>query len=165
MTNNQIMSKLFFLIPIFFHLCVLVNGQNTKKDIEVRVLTDLAFGSFVTGSTGGTVVISPGGSRSVTAPVIGLALSQVSSAEFEITTQGKPTIQFNIDEPAYLYRSGGSESIMITNFTTDKTSPFSATGGNKPDIVRVGATLHVQNSALNPPGNYTGTFSVTFIRD
>jgi len=159
------MSKLFFLISVFSHLCVLVNGQNVKKDIELRVLSDLAFGSFVTGFTGGTVVISPEGSRSVTAPVIGLALSPVSSAEFEITTQGKPVIQFNISEPAYLYRSGGSESIMISNFTTNKPSPFVATGGNKPDIVRVGATLNVQSSAINPPGNYTGTFSVTFIRD
>jgi hypothetical protein len=158
------MAKLFLLIPIFFHFCILVHGQNTKKDIEVRVLSDLAFGSFVTGATGGSVTISPQGDRTVTAPVIGLALSPVSSAEFEITTQGRPWIQFNIIEPAYLYRSGGSESIQITNFTTDKPiNPFRTTGGNNPDIFRVGATLNVQNSTSNPPGNYIGTFTVTFI--
>jgi hypothetical protein len=158
------MAKLILLISIFFHVCILVNGQNTKKDIEVRVLSDLAFGSFVTGATDGTVTVSPQGDRTVTAPVIGLALSPVSSAEFEITTQGRPWIQFNINVPAFLYRFGGGESIEITDFKTDKLSnTFRATGGNSPDIIRVGATLNVKNSALNPPGSYAGTFTVTFI--
>jgi hypothetical protein len=160
------MNKLFLLISIFFHLCILVNGQNPKKDIEVRVLSDLAFGSFVTGATNGTVIISPQGNRSVTGTVIGLNLSPTSAAEFEITTQGRPWLRFNFTEPAYLYRSGGSESIRITNFITDMpTNPFRSTGGNNPDIIRVGATLNVQNSPLNPPGNYIGTFTVTFIEE
>ena len=158
------MAKIFILVSVLFHLHILVNGQNNKKDIEVRVLSDLAFGSFVTGTSGGTVTITPQGDRTVTAPVIGLALSPVSSAEFEIISQGRPWIQFIINEPAILYRSGGGGSIEITNFTTDKSSnPFRATGGNNPDIFRVGATLNVQNTTINPPGNYAGTFTVTFI--
>lgn len=127
----------------------------------------LAFGSFATGSTGGTVVVSPEGNRSVSGTIIKLANSPVSAAVFEITVNGKAkgNILFNFPKSAQLTQLGGTGSMAITEFTSDVPGSIWDTTGGPPRnyTVNVGATLIVQNSMVNPPGDYIGTFTVTFI--
>lgn len=159
-------SNVFRLLSLIVFIMVIM-GNSLKAQIEVTANQELAFGSFVTGSTGGTVVISPEGNRSVTGTVTGLAFSPVSAAVFEVSVKGnKRFIHFQFQEPAQLIRSGGSESMTVTNFTSDKPgNSFVTTSGSETYTVNVGATLNVQNSTVNPPGDYNGTFSVTFIRE
>lgn len=158
------------ILVVFF--CKTLGAQPfipKRGSMQVHAVQELAFGSFVTGSTGGTVVVSPEGNRSVTGTVIGLALSPVSSAVFEVEIAGRHWIHFNFPESAQLTRTGGSESMTITNFTSDKPENRFRTDPGPPKTypVKVGATLNVQNSTINPQGDYTGTFTVTvtFIRE
>jgi acyl dehydratase len=68
---------------------------------------------------------------------------------------------------ATLTHTEGKGKMTVINFTSDKPgNSFITTTGN-PFInpVYIGATLKVQSSTVNPPGNYRGTFTVTFVRE
>ncbi len=146
--------------------------------ITATSIQELAFGSFAIGGTGGTIEISPSGNRSVSGTVIGLANSPVSAAVFNVTVKGagqgqgqgqgnnnQRIVQINFTEPAELMHSGGVHSMTISNFTSEPANNFIATEGNNIYQVNVGATLNVQDINANPAGNYSGFFTVTFIRE
>ena len=134
--------------------------------VEVLEVQDMSFGSFATGDTGGTIVISPNHNRIVTGTVTGL-VSSFSAAVIRLRIQGnKMIVNINLPTSAQLVRSGGSETMTITNFISDRPgNSFVTTSGNATYDVKIGATLNVQNSQINKPGNYQGNFAVTFIRE
>lgn len=135
--------------------------------LQVYATQELAFGAFFTGSSAGTVTISPQGSRSVTGTVTGLALDNGSAAVFDLRLIPGRMVHIVLPVSAQLTRIGGGETMTITNFTTDKPGNQLVTAASHPFInpVQVGATLNVQHSAANPPGEYTGSFEITFIQE
>ena len=158
--------------PVFRFLVLLLSimlswGNPLLAQMQVTVDRDLAFGSFATGSTGGTVVVSPEGNRSVTGTIIGLEITPVFSAGFGVRIGGRHTIRIVFPPSAQLNRTGGNGSMTITNFTSDRPGNIISTRPGPPMTytVNVGATLNVQNSTVNPGGDYTGTFTVTFINE
>jgi len=138
-------------------------GMKAQAPLRVNVVQDLSFGSFVVGASGGTITITPEGTHTTTGTIVPLAISTVAPAIFEVLKPGSSQKQVNIVFPAsaYLTRSGGSERIVVNNFKSDKPSD-SFLVSNVTQRVNVGATLTVQGLSTNPPGNYAGTFSVTF---
>jgi hypothetical protein len=137
------------------------------SQLQVFANQELAFGSFFTGSSGGTGTISPSGTRSVTGTVVNLALSPGSAAIFDLRLVPGRIVHIVFPASAQLTRIGGGETMTITNFTSDKPGNSFVTAASHPFInpVQVGATLNVQNSSVNPSGDYTGSFNVTFIQE
>ncbi|MFA7489520.1 MAG: DUF4402 domain-containing protein [Mariniphaga sp.] len=135
--------------------------------LQVYATQELSFGSFSTGSSGGTVIISPTGNRSVTGTVIEFMLSVGNSAIFEVRLIQGRMVHILLPTQATLTRVGSGEIMTITDFTTDKPGNGFVTTAAHPffNTVTVGATLHVGNISSNPPGNYSGTFPVTFIQE
>jgi hypothetical protein len=133
------------------------------QPLRVNVVQGLSFGSFVVGASGGTITITPEGTRTTTGTVVPLAISTEAPAIFEVRSITLIARWVNIVLPAsaYLTRSGGRERIVVNNFKSDKPSD-SFLVSNVTQRVNVGATLTVQGLSSNPPGNYAGTFSVTF---
>jgi hypothetical protein len=131
--------------------------------ITVEVVQDLSFGSFYVGANGGTITITPEGTRTTTGTIVPLATSTETPAIFEVRSLTLFPRRVHIVFPAsvYLTRSGGSERIVVNNFKSDKPSGFWSSLFLT-QRVNVGATLTVQGLSSNPPGNYAGTFSVTF---
>jgi hypothetical protein len=154
-------------LPLFCGLLFLAffepTGMKAQPPLRVNVVQDLSFGSFVIGASGGTITITPEGTRTTTGTIVHLANSTEAPAIFEVSKPGSSKKQVNIVFPvsAYLTRSGGSERIVVNNFKSDKPSGFWSSLFLT-QRVNVGATLTVQGLSTNPPGNYTGTFSVTF---
>lgn len=131
--------------------------------LYVFTTQNLAFGAFYHGNTGGTIMVSNDGSRSVTGDVVALNLGiQYFNAIFEVEAPPGSIISILNGPDATLTGSnGGSMSLNIgssfpgTPFTTTVSPPTRTQ-------ITVGGTLTVGNSAATPPGTYSGTFYVTF---
>ncbi len=135
--------------------------------LQVYSAQELSFGSFYTGSSGGSVTISPQGVRDVSGTVIGLSSFSFSPAVFDVRLIQGRIVHISFPVSASLNRVGGGESMTITNFTSDKQNDSFVTTASHPFVnaVRVGATLMVGAENQNPAGDYVGSFSVTFIQE
>ena len=128
--------------------------------ITITKTSDMNFGNVaVSATTNGTVVMTPAGVRSATAGVTLPGTSgTVSAAAF--TVNGQSGYTYAITLPASLTISdGGSNSMVVDNFTSTPTATGTLTGGT--ETLEVGATLNVNLSQA--PGVYTSAtpFTVT----
>jgi hypothetical protein len=126
--------------------------------IAIANTADMNFGNVAVGSSGGTVVLSPAGGRSVTGGVtLPATAGTVGAAAFNVT--GVDTYTFAITLPASVVISSGGNNMTVDNFTSTPsgTGTIGATG----TALTVGATLNV--NASQPSGNYTSAtpFTVT----
>jgi hypothetical protein len=153
--------------------CLLLSGKAFAQgmpfpppnQLQVFAVQPLSFGSFYTGASGGTIVISPGGMRSATGTVV-LAGGVFHQAIYDVRLVPGRLIHIQLGPPAQLNRVGGGGFMTMEVGPTDKGSSFVTTGGH-PFInpVHVGGTLNVGDIIANPPGDYEGSFSVTFIQE
>ncbi len=134
--------------------------------VYVSPLHGLSFGAIILGPSDGTVTVSPDGSRSSTGGVIpgdfGVAYSP---ALFEIEANPGTLISILNGQNATLTGSnGGNLTLIIGN--SQPASPFITTQ-QYPNrtILRVGGTLEIGQPVANPPGLYSGTFSITLIQE
>jgi hypothetical protein len=134
--------------------------------IYVNPAQGLIFGAFFQGITGGSVIIYPDGSRSVTGDIVQANLGiPFSPAIFEVDANPGTVISILNGPDAVLTGSnGGSINLRIGNASTGS---LFISNANPPDRtqVRIGGTLTVGGPMANPSGVYSGTFSVTFIQE
>lgn len=141
-----------------------VQGQEKPpRPLQVTTYQDLSFGSVILGFSGGTVSIDANGVRSRSGDLILPPLgSQGTAAIFEIKAPPGSLITLVIGGTTLV---NGGHAMNLTLGPTDPISPFITTraqGGST--LVHVGGTLSVGNSSQNPPGSYSGMFTVTFIQ-
>ena len=130
--------------------------------ITVYTIQNMSFGAFSAG-TGGTVIISNNGTRSVTGDVLALNLgTSYFHSIFDIDApQGAIVSLLNGSDATLTGSNGGTMSMNIGN--SDPASPFIVTVSQPARTqLNVGGTLTVGNPVANPPGTYTGTFYITF---
>lgn len=131
--------------------------------ISVYPIQNLSFGAFSNGSSGGTVIISTNGTRSVTGNTVPLNLGiQYFQAIFDISAPRGAIVSILNGSNAILTGSnGGSMSMHIG--ASDPPSPFIIIVSQPTRTqVSIGGTLTVGSPAANPPGTYNGTFYITF---
>lgn len=126
--------------------------------IAIAKLTDLNFGSLVSGPTAGTVVIDTASARSASGGV-SLLNSAFGAAQFNVT--GEPSTAYTITLPSAIsivHTTNNALSMIVNTFTSNPsgTGTLSAAGAQQ---LNVGATLQV--GALQGSGLYTGTFNVS----
>lgn len=118
--------------------------------------TALEFGAVVAASGGGTVEITPAGTRTpCTLPLT--CSGTVSAAQFDITggTSGE-VVTINADPTVTLLNTSGPGSMSATLLESAPTATLDATGAAS---FTVGGTLTV--AASQAEGVYLGTFSVS----
>lgn len=130
---------------------------------SVIPVQDLRFGAFSQGSIGGTVSISANGSRSATGSIVPLIIGvSYCQAIFEIEAPEGTVISIMNGGKVTLTGSNGGSMVLQTG-DSDPAPPFAITipppGRTR---VNIGGTLTIGSPAQNPPGNYSGTFSITF---
>jgi hypothetical protein len=162
--------RVFLVMAFFMAFFIRLHGQtsfSSPNRLQVYVVQDLNFGSFFTGSSGGAVVITPEGNRTVSGTVIALPDPPVTPAIFEVRLIPNRMVHISFPSSVTFRRVGGRETMTVTGFTSDKPGNSFVTAGGHPFInpVRVGATLNAGNKADHPAGNYTGSFTVTFIEE
>jgi len=167
----------WLLIILFSTLIMTVFHQKSEgqekppRPIQVFVspTQGLYFGAFTHGSSGGTLTISPFGIRSSSGSVIELSLGySFSPAIFQVEGV-KGTVISITDNSSTAFTltgsNGGTLTLHLGSPQTNTTcgTPFILTAESPLRMeIRIGGTLTVGNAAANPPGNYSGTFTVTF---
>jgi len=131
--------------------------------LTIYNVQNMSFGAFSIGNSGGTVVISNSGTRSVTGDVLGLNLgTQYFRSIFDVDgPQGAIVSIMNGSDATLTGNNGGSMSMHIGN--SYPASPFIITVAQPARTqVNIGGTLTIGSTAANPPGTYNGTFYITF---
>ncbi|ACU62347.1 DUF4402 domain-containing protein [Chitinophaga pinensis] len=128
--------------------------------ISITKDVDMNFGNVaVRSSAGGTVVLTPAGTRTTTGGVtLPTTAGTVTAASF--TVNGTSGYTYVITLPTTpLTITSGANTMTVTAFTSDPSGTGTLTGGTQ--VLNVGATLNV--SAAQPAGQYvSGTpFNVT----
>ena len=162
-------SILSILLPVILLLIfsqAVIAQEPPPRPITVTVGQSLSFGAFTLGLSGGTVTISPVGSRSATGDVILLNLGYLySTAQYEVVgNPGTLVSLLNGPDVALPGSNGGSLTLHIGS--SNPISPFVLT--TLPPVstlLNVGGTLTVSTPGNNPAGSYSGTFYITFVQE
>ena len=160
-------SLFVFLLGLLSFFAVAQNPTDSIPPdpgaMAVYTIQNMSFGAFSHGATGGSVIISNNGLRSVTGDVVPLNLGvNYFHSIFEIDTpEGSIVSILNGSNTTLTGSNGGSMTLHIGD--SDPPSPF-ITIVPQParTLVNIGGTITVGNAATNPPGTYTGTFYITF---
>jgi len=167
-SGNNIVNTLIGVLTFLLFSPLSAHAQEPPPrpiSIYVNPAQGLIFGAFFQGPTGGTVIIYPDGSRAVTGSVGQANLGfPYSPAIFEVDANPGTLITIMNGSDATLTGSNGGTLSMHIG-TSSPASPFTATAISPARTqIRIGGTLTVGVPAANPPGSYSGTFSVTFIQ-
>lgn len=126
----------------------------------------LSFGAFAPGPSGGTVIISPDGSRSSTGDIVLFSLGYAYSAAMFYVRANPGTVISILNTPPVTLTGSGGGSMSLQAGGTLPASPFVTTlPWPQQTTVLMGGTLTVGNIVSNPPGTYTGSFTVTFVQE
>ena len=131
--------------------------------ITVYPVQNMSFGAFTNSSSGGSVIISPNGTRSLTGDIVLLNLGTTYfQSIFDIDAPiGSIVSLLNGPDATLSGSNGGSLSMHIGN--SDPSSPFIIVVTQPTRTqVSIGGTLTIGSPVANPPGTYTGTFYITF---
>lgn len=165
--NKGTLQRVLFVLWCF--IVSAAQGQEAPpKPIQIfaNPAQGLKFGTFTHGNTGGTVIIYPNGTRSVTGSVVQLSGSTpFSPAIFEIEANPGTVVSI-LNGPNVLLTGSNGGSMVLQLGASSTGSPF-ITNVAPPGrtTVRIGGTLFVGSPLANPGGNYSGTFMVTFIQE
>ena len=166
MKSTEDRSLIFLFCEILMFLMIrlpLFSQPYPPFPLQVFTISDINFGAFTQGISGGTVIISPDGSRTTTGDIQQLGFGiPFYPAIFDIEVIPGTIISMIFGPDAVLTGSNGGTLTMHVG-GSDPHSPFITTI-NLPGKteVRVGGTLIIGNPNANPPGAYSGIFSVTF---
>ncbi|WP_224958821.1 DUF4402 domain-containing protein [Geomonas subterranea] len=125
--------------------------------VTITKTVDLNFGRFMSGASGGTVVVSTGGAQSVTGGVTTTAALGSTAAAAAFTISGEPTSTYAVTFPAQTNLTGPGAPMTIGTFTTASSGTLN-TFGAASETLSVGATLTV--GASQASGTYSGTMDV-----
>lgn len=120
--------------------------------ISITKTADMNFGNIaVQASSGGTVILAPAGTRSVTGGVtLPATTGTVSAASFTINGEGSYTYAITLPSTAHTI-SSSSNNMTVTTFTSNPSGTGTLSSGTQ--TLTVGGTLNV--AAAQPNGTYT----------
>ncbi|HEX2974924.1 MAG TPA: DUF4402 domain-containing protein [Bacteroidales bacterium] len=163
---------LLLAILFLFSADVLVAQPPPPKKVTITATAQgLSFGAFTHGPAGGTVSVNASGTRSSSGSVILLGMGySFTPALFNLTGSAGTSVNITLGPDVSLTgSSGGSMTLHLVDInsatpaTLQQISPtvllLRATTTAQ---FRVGGSLVVGSSASNPPGSYSGTFTIIF---
>jgi hypothetical protein len=164
--NSSLLLFSLTILIVFLSTFRTSAQEMPPRPIAVYALQTLNFGAFSTGLTGGTVIITPSGSRSASGDIILVSLGYLYfPAIFEL--EGNPgTITHFLAGPDVILTCSNGGSLTLVIGDSDAGDPIiinTAPPGRMQ--IRVGGTLFVGSPLANPAGSYTGSFMVTFIQE
>ena len=162
------LSTICLMTILLFSAIDLSGQERPPKPISVTVYTaqHLSFGTFIQPGSSGSVTVDNSGVRTAGGEVILPALSFNAHevpmpARFDVTANIGTliTIQNGPDVPL-----GGSHGGSLTLKIGPPSTGSQFVAQSATTYVYVGGTLTVGSMSANPAGNYSGTFTVTFIQ-
>ena len=133
-------------------------------NVSVNMSQNLSFGDFYQYGSGGTVIVSSSGARSSTGSIVLLSQGTISTSRFDITANPGTLITIVNGSDVSLNGSGGGTMMLHIGASSPSSPMVTTQPRSSVNIVYVGGTITVGNSAASPPGNYSGTFQITFVQ-
>jgi hypothetical protein len=164
--KKELIIGIFTVMLLFFSHGFVKGQEMPPRPISAFSVQNIRFGAFCTGANGGDVTVSHNGSRSATFDIILVNMGYIySQAIFEIDGE-KGTIIHILPIPDVQLSgdNGGTMTAYLDDFFPGDpiilyTQPPARTQ------VFLGGRLEVKNLLVNPVGNYSGIFMVTFIQE
>lgn len=166
-TDTVYTKSIFLSLGLLVILSSLTLAQELPPRPLVVTVTGqtLSFGAFTHGAVGGTVTISSGGIRSATGDVILLSLGYSYSTTLYEIVANPGTIVSILNGPDVTLPGSNGGSINLSVGASDPVSPFVTTNiPPLPTYLNIGGTITIGNSVANPPGDYSGTYDITFVQ-
>jgi len=123
-------------------------------------MEDPSFGTFYTGSTGGTVTDPSIGSRQASGSVVLFPSDPVNPAFIRLQSKVDASITISTGVVENLSNGSGAEMQLQIN-DIYPVSPFMVSEGPTYNIY-IGGTLTVGSPSTSPAGNYSGSFEIIF---
>lgn len=162
--TSAVSLSLLFIITI-----TTVQGQELPPRpiaVTVNLSQNLNFGAFYHGNVGGSVIIYNDGSRSSTGDIVLLTMGYTFSTGLYDVVANPGTLVSILNGPNAILTGSNGGSMILQLGDSDPMSPFIITTTPPASTqIRIGGTLIVGNPITNPPGNYGGTFDVTFVQE
>lgn len=160
--RNRYLPLFISIFFISFHVSLKAQIA-PPRPISVVSIQGLSFGAFYQSNSGGTVIIYPDGTRSVTGDIVQLSMGQsYFPASFEIDANPGTLISI-LGGSTTLYGSNGG-SMYLQVGASSPVSPFVTTAVYPARTsVTIGGTLTIGSPVENLPGSYSGTVQVTFM--
>lgn len=163
------MKKILFLSVVMLAFSISTFAQATASaaasativsPIAIAQAADMNFGNIAVSATGGTVVLSPAGVRTITGGVtLPATTGTVSAASFNVTGTGSYTYAITLPSGSITITNPASVTMSVGSFTSTP-SGTGALDGAGTQTLTVGATLTV--AAGQASGLYDGgSFDVT----
>jgi hypothetical protein len=168
LTGRHLIVRIILVI-LLIAISPIIKGQEPPPfpmTVTPSLTQNLSFGAFYQGAGGGSVIIAANGSRSSTGDIVLLNMGfSYAAGLFDIVSNPGTLVSVMNGSDAILTGSnGGLLTLKLGN--SSPLSPFIiTTTPPTPTQMFVGATLLVGSPASNPPGNYTGTFNITFVQE
>lgn len=164
------MTLVFKRNRLFKSICVslfllLSHLATIAQELSVLTIQDISFGVFFQGSSGGTVTVSSDGTRLVSGDIIEANISGFSyyPAIFEVGADSGTLISILKGSDTSMSGSnGGSLGLQVGD--SDTSFPIIVPSSGRIQV-SMGGILTVENPQVNPSGDYTGSFEVTFIQE
>jgi hypothetical protein len=129
------------------------------KPLSLIKKTDMNFGTLITSATAGTATIDPVTGAVTTAGGVTAVPGATSQAVFIGAGSKNAPYQIRLpSQPITLTRSGGTETVTVSNWTTDGPTNRKV-GQNQAFQFGIGAQVSVAANQVD--GTYVGTFDVT----
>lgn len=159
--------KGIFLVGALLINNLLLAQENPPIPINVEVSTVqfLNFGVFTSSNSGGTISVDYDGIPRTTGDVVPLNLGTTPTyALFDVSANPGTIISITHGSDIELTGSnGGTIKLNIDSYSKGKS--FLATAvPPMTNSIAIGGTLTIGNLSANPSGNYSGTFTLTFIQ-
>ena len=158
------------LILVLVLSCINTYGQTPTDSLPpdpgalaVSTVQGMKFGAFYIRSGGGTVTVQNNGTRTFTGDMVLLNLGMLfSQAIFDVEApEGAIISIWNGPDATLTGTNGGSITLHLNN--SSPASPFSSTVAPPGKTsVNIGGTLIIPGGGSAVPGNYSGTFYITF---
>jgi hypothetical protein len=140
--------------------------EQPPRPMQVTTFQNMSFGAFINGNAGGTVIITPEGSRSSTGDIFLVNMGMpYYPAIFEVEALPGNIIHVNLPSFATLTGPGGRITQLEINSSLPASPFINTTNPPFKTQVRVGGILTVGNPLSAPSGDYYGTFTVTFMQE
>jgi hypothetical protein len=161
--NKVIIAMIFLLGPVASSFAQVTGTANVSvtliTPIAISKTVDMSFGNVAVGSSPGTVILAPAGTRTATGGVtLPIVTGTVTAASFTVT--GSTTYTFSISLPnSPLTINSGGNTMTVSTFTSNPSTTGTLVAGTA--SLNVGATLNAGTSQA--AGTYTSAtpFSVT----
>lgn len=167
MMRIQYLKYIPFLLVCFILGIGAGQGQELPpRPVEVEASSSqfLNFGAFTTGDGRGTVSVDYSGTRSYSGEVYLLNMGEPASpALFDVIANPGTILNVLVQEGIMLQgENGGRLRLELDSFSPGKMF-ISRTQPPHVNSLYMGGTLYLENTSANPPGRYSGTFTITVI--